>query len=467
MQQRHLYLLATQLLLHVCQLTSITPLAPDGSNSTNEDPNRSTMLAATISGDIVFGGLFPVHKKSADALIPCGEIQVDRGIQRIEAMLFTIDEINREGKVLPGIKLGANLLDTCSRDTYALEQSLEYVRASMNTLDASQFSCKDGSQAKSKNIPMAVVGVIGGSYSGVSIQVANLLRLFKIPQISYASTSSALSDKTRFEYFARTVPPDNFQARAMADIAVHFNWTYVSTVYSESDYGETGMDEFMKEAKARNVCIAASEKISQHATAEDLDDIILSLKKKASARVVILFVRVEDATNFLLAAKRQNVTDQFVWVASDGWGNDQLPVSNNENIAQGALTMTLQTAYISEFDTYFKNLRPFHNKRNPWFVDFWEYIHKCKFNVTRRPTVQQCTGHEKFNPHIYKQESKVQFIYDAVYAMAYGLNSMLQDICVNYTTHRDCIQEVSLDGGLFYQNYILNVSFEGRLCMHY
>ena len=43
------------------------------------------------------------------------------------------------------------------------------------------------------------------------LQVANLLRLFRIPQISPASTAKALSDKTRFEMFARTVPPDTFQ----------------------------------------------------------------------------------------------------------------------------------------------------------------------------------------------------------------------------------------------------------------
>jgi len=42
--------------------------------------------------------------------------------------------------------------------------------------------------------------------------VANLLRLFKIAQVSYASTSDALSDKTRYGLFARTVPPDNYQA---------------------------------------------------------------------------------------------------------------------------------------------------------------------------------------------------------------------------------------------------------------
>ena len=69
-------------------------------------------------------------------------------------------------------------------------------------------------------------------------QVANLLRLFKIPQVSYASTSAALSDKSRFEYFARTVPPDNFQARAMVDILQYFDWTFISTVNSEGDYGK-------------------------------------------------------------------------------------------------------------------------------------------------------------------------------------------------------------------------------------
>ena len=35
--------------------------------------------------------------------------------------------------------------------------------------------------------------------------------LFQIPQISYASTSIDLSDKSRFEYFSRVVPPDSFQ----------------------------------------------------------------------------------------------------------------------------------------------------------------------------------------------------------------------------------------------------------------
>lgn len=60
----------------------------------------------------------------------------------------------------------------------------------------------------------------------------------QIPQISYASTSAELSDKSRFEYFSRVVPPDNFQAQAIVEMVAKLGWKYVSTVAVEGDYGE-------------------------------------------------------------------------------------------------------------------------------------------------------------------------------------------------------------------------------------
>lgn len=47
----------------------------------------------------------------------------------------------------------------------------------------------------------------------------------------------------------------------MAEILRFFNWTYVSTVASEGDYGETGIEAFEQEARMRNICIATSEKV--------------------------------------------------------------------------------------------------------------------------------------------------------------------------------------------------------------
>lgn len=425
------------------------------------EKQSNPVLSAHIKGSVMLGGLFPVHQKG-EGDIACGIINADRGIQRVEAMLFTIDQINKNDTILPGIILGAEIFDTCARGTYALEQSLEYIRASFSSLDASEFYCEDQSKAKPKFKPTSVAGVIGGSYSTVSIQVANLLRLFRIPQISYASTSAQLSDKSRYEYFVRTVPPDTFQALAMVDIVQHFNWTYVSTVASEGEYGVSGIEYFQQEAMARNICLAARVKISANADRIEFDSVIEKLKKKHNARVVILFLREEDAKGLLDAATRNNQSGKFVWVAADGWGTQESPVNNNELAAQGALTIILQSSAIPEFDEYFLNLKPNDNDRNPWFREYWEMVHSCKWPSVDHPITDSgvtfCTGDEVLTRSKYRQEAKVQFIYDAVLALAYSIDEMRKDLCPERS--KSCKALEKIDGQLLLKNYILNLTFQ-------
>ncbi|XP_013392097.2 metabotropic glutamate receptor 3 [Lingula anatina] len=417
--------------------------------------------AARIQGEIIFGGLFPVHQKGAAGLDHCGEIMPDRGIQRLEAMLFAIDEINRNGTILPGITIGATIFDTCSTDTHALEQSLEYVRGSLSRMEVDDFWCEDNSTAVPKSPPAPVAGVIGGSYSSVSIQVANLLRLFKIPQISYASTSAALSDKVRFDFFARTVPPDKLQAKALVDIVTLFNWTYISAVGSDGDYGQSGIDSFLAEARTRNICIATTEKIPASATDKIFDDKLDNLLEKTEAKAVILFLRGEDARGLLSAATRKNVT-RLVWIASDGWGTQVSPVQNNGISAQGALTIELQSNLIPEFDEYFLSLDPMNNTRNPWFKQYWEMAHGCVFkddpNTGYTFGKKECTGYE-VSGKAHVQETKVPFVYDAVYSLARALGSMMKDECgVNHTGGM-CAAMKEIDGHKLFQDYILKVEF--------
>ncbi|XP_023664733.2 metabotropic glutamate receptor 3-like isoform X1 [Paramormyrops kingsleyae] len=405
-----------------------------------------------IDGDLVLGGLFPVHEKGAGTE-ECGRINEDRGIQRLEAMLFAIDEINRDPALLPGVTLGVHILDTCSRDTYALEQALEFVRASLTKVDDTEFICPDGSYALQDNVPLAIAGVIGGSYSSVSIQVANLLRLFQIPQISYASTSAKLSDKSRYDYFARTVPPDFYQAKAMAEILRFFNWTYVSTVASEGDYGETGIEAFEQEARLRNICIATSEKVGRSNVKKSYEAVIRQLMQKPNARVAVLFMRSDDARELLAAAARLAVS--FTWIASDGWGAQESIVKGHEIAAEGAITLELAAHPVEEFSRYFQYLDPGKNRRNPWYKDFWEQKFQCSLGgeASRKP----CGKHLAIDRTNFEQESKIMFVVNAVYAMAHALHKMQRTLCANTT--RLCDAMKPLDGRKLYRDYLLNVNF--------
>lgn len=86
-----------------------------------------------LHGDIILGGIFPMHEQiSGNPDYPCGAVKEEKGVQRLEAMLYAIDEINNNPDLLPNVSLGALILDSCSSDTYALEQSMEFVRSYMN-----------------------------------------------------------------------------------------------------------------------------------------------------------------------------------------------------------------------------------------------------------------------------------------------------------------------------------------------
>lgn len=130
-----------------------------------------------VDGDIILGGLFPVHAKGERG-VPCGELKKEKGIHRLEAMLYAIDQINKDPDLLSNITLGVRILDTCSRDTYALEQSLTFVQALIEK-DASDVKCANGDPPIFTK-PDKISGVIGAAASSVSIMVANILRLFKV-----------------------------------------------------------------------------------------------------------------------------------------------------------------------------------------------------------------------------------------------------------------------------------------------
>ena len=137
----------------------------------------------------MLGGLFPVHSYCPNSChYQCGHLRSRDVVYFTQAMIYAIDEANNNSKILPGISLGFEILDYCSKDVIALEETSNFLP-----------SC-------SKPPLSAIVGVVGPYSSSITLQVSNLLGLFKVPHISYGATSPLLSDKQRFKYFVRTVP---------------------------------------------------------------------------------------------------------------------------------------------------------------------------------------------------------------------------------------------------------------------
>ncbi|XP_027140402.1 metabotropic glutamate receptor 1 isoform X1 [Larimichthys crocea] len=434
-------------------------------------PRAVSRSVARMDGDVIIGALFSVHHQpSAEKVAErkCGDVREQYGIQRVEAMFHTLDRINADPNLLPNISLGCEIRDSCWHSSVALEQSIEFIRDSLISIrddkDGSKW-CIDGTpshQPPPSKKPIA--GVIGPGSSSVAIQVQNLLQLFNIPQIAYSATSIDLSDKTLFKYFLRVVPSDTLQARAMLDIVKRYNWTYVSAVHTEGNYGESGMEAFKELASQEGLCIAHSDKIYSNAGEKHYDRLLRKLRERLpKARVVVCFCEGMTVRGLLMAMRRLGVFGEFLLIGSDGWADRYEVVEGYEQEAEGGITMKLQSEVVKTFDDYYLKLRLDTNTRNPWFSEFWQYRFQCRLaghpqeNKNYKKVCSGDHGNESLHEN-YVQDSKMGFVINAIYAMAHGLHDMHQELCPDQTGLCEAMDPI--DGSKLL-DYLLKTSFKG------
>ncbi|KAL6263255.1 hypothetical protein P5V15_006054 [Pogonomyrmex californicus] len=87
--------------------------------------------SAVVEGDLVLGGLMMVHER--EDTITCGRVMPQGGVQALEAMLYTLDTLN-DREIVPGVKIGAHILDDCDKDTYGLEMAVDFIKGMYATM---------------------------------------------------------------------------------------------------------------------------------------------------------------------------------------------------------------------------------------------------------------------------------------------------------------------------------------------
>uniref|UniRef100_A0A3B4GSR8 Taste receptor type 1 member 3 n=1 Tax=Pundamilia nyererei TaxID=303518 RepID=A0A3B4GSR8_9CICH len=87
----------------------------------------------SLPGDIMLGGLFPINDLNSNVSditepnqITCDRVN-DLGLGLAIAMKYAVDEINGNQTLLPGIKLGYEIYDTCSQSAIIVKPTLSFL----------------------------------------------------------------------------------------------------------------------------------------------------------------------------------------------------------------------------------------------------------------------------------------------------------------------------------------------------
>ena len=403
--------------------------------------------------DFVLGGLFPVHSGT-----DCKTLRQQRGLERLETMLFAIDRINNDTSLLPNLTIGYDVRDTCSEESTGLDEALDMiVRSGSLAVDASMQCVQAG------NASARMSGIVGAAASSVSTPTATLLglRIFQSPLVSYASSSAALSNKNLYEYFLRTIPPDSFQANAMVDLVSYFGWEYVSVIFNDNTYGEPGTDAFIDNAIKRGICIdyrrgiiqseISGEKVFNKTINETVDSLLNS-----TANVILAFADEATVMALFRELSKRNVTRKFVWIASDAWANSNAVRDNFPGIASGTFGFEPHAQHVKEFADYFSQLTPSTNIRDPFFPEY--YAAFCNVHGT------DCPNGLTNNPS-YTQGNIVPLIIDAVYVFAHAIQNFLDNNCGSPLRWNRATQQCNGMKNEFngenLLGYLFNVTFDG------
>ncbi|XP_056364250.1 taste receptor type 1 member 3 [Oenanthe melanoleuca] len=266
-------------------------------------------------------------------------------------MRFAIDQINNCSWLLPGRRLGYEMLDTCLEPLAALQPSLLFLSRGGSARIALR---RNYSEYRPR-----VTAVIGPHRSDLCLLTAKLFSSFLIPQVSYGASSESLSNTELFPSFYRTVPGDKNLAEALVLLLNQFGWNWVATVASDDEYGRGAQALFLSMAGAGNICIAFEGLIpadlAEPSARRQLENII-KLINSTKVNVVVLFAHSLPAQALLEHSIRMGLGKK-VWVGTEAWLLSDIAASTPDIQSVGTvLGFVMRAGTVPGFQEYVAEL---------------------------------------------------------------------------------------------------------------
>ncbi|XP_068440259.1 extracellular calcium-sensing receptor-like [Clinocottus analis] len=356
-------------------------------------------------GDYVLGGIFPLHynqempdlNSTYRALpVKCNGFD-PRAFRWAQTMRLAVEEINQSADLLPNYTLGYKIFDSCA---YPLTGQ----RAALAVLNG--LSEDDSPMCRGASPLLAVIGESG---SAQSIVVSRILQPFRIPMISYFSSCACLTDRKEFPTFFRVIPNDDYQVKAIAQLLIRFNWSFVGLVRGDHEYGRFAVQGLLRELQGTRVCVAYQEMIPLLYDRKRALE-IMEVMRSSSAKVVVVFSAEGEMTPFLRDYMKQNITG-IQWVASEAWvtasvftGSEFYPYLG------GTIGFGIRKGHISRLSLYLQTVNP------QLYPD----------NNLLPPCSGQESLLEQHSAYMNTSSPRVAYnVYKAVYAVAYSLHNLL------------------------------------------
>lgn len=335
-------------------------------------------------GGVILTGLFSIHDKTVNG--QCDTVLNIQELASAEAMVYAIEQVNKDPYLLPNITLGYRIFDTCGIPSRANTMAFSFVIE--NTLNERIHGLNGTTQDErvyndlwpGNILKRPIAAVIGPGDSASSVVVSSMLQVGSLAQISPSSASDELS-QPYYQTFFRTVPPDSQQAKAISDIIKYFNWSYIAVIGSDSSYGRYGVGALEHEAhESDTYCIHSIEYFPTSNYEDKIQRIVAKLKKATNVKVIVLWAGGISSIRYLIQESYKQQLFGRTWIAPDGWSHTtSLFTPEYSAVIGGFIGTTFRHFNVSGFE---KNLllmksSSLRSQDNMWWREFWQTVNNC------------------------------------------------------------------------------------------
>lgn len=271
-----------------------------------------------------------------------------------EAFFYYINRIN---KVCDIFSLRLYELQNTQRNYVTTNLTLDIILDQSFTYENNSCNCA----AQNWRLE-SLLGIVGGSTSGYTTKISEAVRYEKIPLVSYFATSDDLSDKNAYPNVLRTIPADSVQVDAIYSLLRTFNWTYVSLVYEDTNYGHSGFGAI----RAKKICLAKSLPV----TLSNIKETYKELANEKKANVIIIYASLRVVRAVLEKAYLENLENK-IWILSEASGKSHSLLQLSKKFKAHIFLVIPTAGHDKVFEKYFLNLNPSEVKATPWFKYFF------------------------------------------------------------------------------------------------
>ncbi|XP_070810135.1 vomeronasal type-2 receptor 26-like [Pituophis catenifer annectens] len=354
--------------------------------------------------------------------------------QHILVLVFAVKEINQDSQILPNVTLGFHIYNSYydSRMTY---------RTTLDLLFKSPKFVLNYNCDHQKNL----ISIIGGFDFVTSSYIAEIIRFFKIPQLTYGSLAQKEFQTSKISSLYFIVPKEDHQYIGIIQLLHHFRWTWIGIFSVDNNNGENFLQKMQPLLSDNGICSAFIERLPQQLHMERFSELsqmisIISINMRNSKANVFLvygeawtiiwlrfitFVVDPESNETALLRKVWIMTAQIDFVLSGPHIKWDLKMYN------GAISFTVHSTAVAGFKEFLQTINPLSDYRGGFRQNVWEQSFDCSFPKPELQEMQsrKCTGEMKLEDlpaPIFEMEMTGQSysIYNAVYAVAHALQAL-------------------------------------------